>query len=102
VVVEQFQPPQNLLRAAAHERHNLMGTKKTMPVDQPDYFPVAFGELHGGNFGGTFETGKTELHRSTLLDTTQIEKASGFAPRESISSRKGVRSVSAKGRNSFP
>jgi len=58
VVVEQFQPPQNLLLAAAHERNNVLGTEKTVPVNEPDDLAVALLKLHGGNFCGAFKTGK--------------------------------------------
>jgi hypothetical protein len=41
---------------------------------------VALRQSHGSNRGSAFEAGKAGLHRSTLSDTTQTEKASRFAP----------------------
>jgi hypothetical protein len=36
VVVEEHEPPQNLLQAAAQEADDLRGTKKTMTANQPE------------------------------------------------------------------
>ena len=54
---EQLQPPSNLLFAAAKQRGNLMGTQKTMPVDEPDHVAVTVGQLDGRNRGNASETG---------------------------------------------
>jgi len=57
VVVEQFQPPGQLLRTAANQCNDLVGTEKTVPVNEPDDLAVALLKLHGGNFGSTVESG---------------------------------------------
>jgi len=74
-MVEQLEPPQNLLLAAAKQRDDLVGTEKTMPVNEPDDFLVAFRQFNRGSCGNTFEAGKAEIHSSTLSDTAQMEKA---------------------------
>jgi hypothetical protein len=68
-----------MLRAATHERHDLRRTEKTMSVNESDDVTITLRQLHGSNRGSAFEAGKTRLHRSTLSDTTQTEKASRFA-----------------------
>jgi len=59
VVKQHLQPPHNLLFAAAHERHDLTGTEKTMPVNEPDDVAVALRQLDGRDRGNAFETGES-------------------------------------------
>jgi hypothetical protein len=68
---EQLQPSYNLLLAAAHERHDLAGTEKTMPVDEPHDVEVALRQLDGGNRGNTFKTGKSG-HSTTMRAMEEI------------------------------
>jgi len=80
VVEKQFQSAEKLLRTSANEGDNLARTEKTMPVNKPDDFAVTLGQLHWGNFGCAFETGKAgRFHRFTLLEIGQTEKAPEFA-----------------------
>jgi hypothetical protein len=72
VVKEQLEPPQNLLLAAANERHNLVGTQKTVPVDEPDDLAVALSKLHGGNDGRAGETWKSCLHGAIMHDDAKV------------------------------
>jgi hypothetical protein len=37
----------------------VVGTEKTVPVNEPDDLAVALLKLHGGNFGDAVETGQT-------------------------------------------
>ena len=74
VVVKQFQSPQKMLRAAAKQGDDLMRTKKTMPVNEPDDLTVPLRELHGSNRGSAFEAGKTGYHLATLTETEKTEK----------------------------
>jgi hypothetical protein len=78
-MVEQLQTPQNRLLTAVHERHNLIGTEKTMPVNEPDYLSVACRQLQWADSGSAFKAGKTGLHRSILLDPMRLSKASILA-----------------------
>jgi hypothetical protein len=78
-MVEHFQPAGQLLRTAAKQRDDLVGTEKTMPVNEPDDLVVTLRELHGSDRGSAFETGKAGCHRAILLDTKQAGKASRFA-----------------------
>jgi hypothetical protein len=59
MVEQELEPPQNLLLAAAHERHNLVGTQKAVPVNKPDDPAVTLFKLHGGNDGGARESWKS-------------------------------------------
>jgi len=71
-MIEQFQPPQYLLRAAAHDRHNLIGTEKTMLMNEPDDVIVGFREMHGSDRKRAFETGNADgFHLATLLEYEQ-------------------------------
>ncbi len=63
VMIKQLQSPQELLRAAADERDDVCGTKKTMPMNAPDDVPITVGQLNRLDFDDPFETGKTDgLH----------------------------------------
>jgi hypothetical protein len=68
VMEEQLQPPHNSLLAAAHKRRNMIGAKKTMPVNEPDNLPVAFLKPQGSSDRNTFETRKSFLHRAIVTD----------------------------------
>jgi hypothetical protein len=63
-----------MLRAAAQKRHDLRGTKKTMPVNEPDDFAVAFRQSHGSNCGGAFEAVKAGFHPATLTEMQETEE----------------------------
>ena len=63
-----------MLRAAAKQGDDLMRTKKTMPVNEPDDVTVPFRELHGNNRGSAFEAGKAGYHFATLPETEETEK----------------------------
>jgi hypothetical protein len=52
----------------------LRGTKKTMPVDEPDDLLVALREPHGDNRGSAFEAGKAGCHRATLPEMRETTK----------------------------
>lgn len=43
VMKQQLQSPDNLLLAATKQGDDLMGTQKTMPVDEPDEVTVTIG-----------------------------------------------------------
>jgi hypothetical protein len=46
------------------------GTKNTMLLNQPDDLAITLRQLHRGNSGCAFETGKTMgLHPAMLADT---------------------------------
>jgi hypothetical protein len=66
MAVEELQAPGYLLRAAAKKGDDLMRTKKTMPVDEPDDVTIALRKSHGNVRGSAFETGKAGCHRATL------------------------------------
>jgi hypothetical protein len=66
VVKEQLKSSHNLLLAAADERHDLIGTEKPMPVNDPDNLPVTFTQPQGSSDENAFETGKSFLHRAIL------------------------------------
>ncbi len=68
VVVEQFQPPQKLLRTAGKQSEDVVGTEKTMPVDEPDDLVVTIRQLQRRNCWNTIETGKAGFHRAILND----------------------------------
>ena len=68
---EQLQAAHNPLLAAADEGRNLVGTEKTMPVNEPDDPPVAFPKPQGSSNGDASETGKSFLHRAILADAKQ-------------------------------
>jgi hypothetical protein len=57
-VIQKFQSSQNLLPTASHEGNNVIGTEKTVPVDEPDDLAVALLKLHGCNDGGAVESWK--------------------------------------------
>lgn len=51
-----------------------------MPVNKPEDFTITFRQLHGSNFGGTFESGKTGgLHPNTISEGEHAMKSSRFA-----------------------
>jgi hypothetical protein len=80
VVVEQLKAPQKLLGVVPHEGRDLERAEKSVSLDHLDDSPVALGELHGGNCGGTFETGKAWLfHPSIISKGKQTQEASDFA-----------------------
>lgn len=74
VVIQQFQPPQKLLLAAAQKRHNLRRTEKTMPVNEADDLTVTPGELHGCNRGSAFEARKAGCHPATVPETGKTKE----------------------------
>ena len=75
-----LEPPHNLLLAAAHERHNLMRMKKTMPVNEPDDVAVARRQLDGRNRGDTLETGWSSfLHPATMTGTQEMRETAEVA-----------------------
>src|ERR1039458_1598102 len=78
-MVKQFQSPQKVLRAVAHECHDLRRTEKTMPVNEPDDSAVTLGEPHGSGRGSAFETGKAGCHRATLPEIQETKETGGFA-----------------------
>src|SRR2546425_419761 len=49
VVIEQLQSTQNLLSAAADEGHNVGGTQKTVPVNEPDDMTISGRQAYGTN-----------------------------------------------------
>lgn len=51
MVIEQLQPSQKVLRTAPDDCHNLRRTKKTVPVNEPDDFPVTLRQLERGKIG---------------------------------------------------
>jgi|GEM_PF-6073861 len=63
MMIEELQPPQDLLRTAAHEINDLGGTKKTMPVHLAYDVPVATGQWIG-------EISGTRLKRGRLTEAT--------------------------------
>jgi hypothetical protein len=69
---QQLEPPQNLLLAAANQRHDLVGTQKTVPVDKPDDLAVARSKLHWGNDGGAGEAWKSCLHGAIMHDEAKV------------------------------
>ena len=85
VVIQQLQPPQDLLGAATEECDDVRGTKKTVPVNQLDDRVVALDELHWGNRGSTLETGKAgRLHLAIVLESGCTGKVSVFALTERL------------------
>ena len=66
-MVEALQPPQDLLRTAADEINDMGGTKKTMPENLADDFPVAPGQLDRRDRRDTFEAGKTDRSHRFIL-----------------------------------
>ena len=72
-MVKQFQSPQHLQLTVTDKRDDLAGTQKPMPVDEPDYGAVAFGELHRGN-GGALKAGKTFFHSVTMMGMGEIRE----------------------------
>jgi len=80
VVVEQLQPPDDLLRAAANKGDDLMRTQKTMPVDKPDDGTVAFGQLNRGNRVNAPKTGWLFLfHSATMAGMREVGETAEFA-----------------------
>ena len=80
VVVEEMQSSKKGLRTAAYERNDLLGTEKTMPANEPEDVEVAFGELHGSNFGGAVEAWEPGgFHLSTIRERRRGKKAARFA-----------------------
>jgi hypothetical protein len=79
VVVEEFQPPRYLLGAGPKQGVDLMGTKKTMPVNEPEDVAVAFRESHEHDCGSAFESGKAGCHSGTLPKVRETKKTGPFA-----------------------
>ena len=80
---KQLQPPYNLLLAPAQKCHDLAGTEKTMPVDEPDDVTVALRQLDGRNREDTFETGKSG-HPATMKGTARRRETVKLAIRASM------------------
>lgn len=68
-----------MLRTAADQGDDLVGTEKTVPVNQPDDLSVSLHKPHVGDCGGAFEAGKTGVHQTILPDAKQARQASRFA-----------------------
>lgn len=64
-----------MLRGATKQRDDLVGTEKTMPVNESNDLAVTLRELHGSNGGGAFEAVKTGYHPATLPETEETKKA---------------------------
>ncbi len=70
---KQLQPPYNLLLAPAQKCHDLAGTEKTMPVDEPDDVVVALGQLDGRNRENLFEAGESG-HPATMKGMDEMRE----------------------------
>ena len=57
VMEKRLQPPDDGLLAAAQKRGDLVGTKKTMAVNEPDDGAVALGQVKRRDGGNTPDTG---------------------------------------------
>jgi hypothetical protein len=68
VVIQKLQTSDKLLRAATHEGDDLIGTEKTMPVDEPDDLMVAFRQLNGCNRQNALKAGKPWGHFVTMTE----------------------------------
>jgi hypothetical protein len=79
VVKEQLQPPNNLLLAAAQKRDDLVGTQKTMPVDEPDEVSVAFRQLDGSNRGNAFEARQSFFHPAIVAAIEEMRETAEVA-----------------------
>jgi hypothetical protein len=55
---QSLQPAGQLLRAAANQGDDLVGTQKPVPVNEPENVVVALRQLNGRNRGHALETGK--------------------------------------------
>ena len=67
VVIQELEPPQNLLATTFREVNNLVGTEKTLPVDMPEDVMVADGEAERTDGLGAAEAGEpVETHLSIL------------------------------------
>lgn len=75
MAVKELQAAGYLLRAAAKQGHDLMRTKKTMPVNEPEDVTVALRESHGDDCGSALESGKAGCHPATLPGLRETKKA---------------------------
>jgi hypothetical protein len=66
-VIQQLQAAQYLLRTSTNEGNNLIGTQKTVPMNEPDDLLVAFNKLYGDNWGNTIKAGKAKRHLAILM-----------------------------------
>ena len=83
-----LQPANHLLRTAADECNDLVGTQKTMPVYLPDDVMVAAGQFDRGNRGNALETGQPWRHSATLRESGNLRqtlKPAGYG-REAVKS----------------
>lgn len=77
---EQLKSAQECLRTAAHERDQVRGTKKTVPVDEPEDEAVAVGQFDGDNRRRTPEAMKAGgLHPGRISEAEAAVEASGIA-----------------------
>ena len=76
---QQGEPPQHLLSAGTHKRDDLVGTQKTMPVNELDDLPVSFREPDGGDAGNAFETWISFVHPAILMANAQTMETAEFA-----------------------
>lgn len=56
VVIQELEPPQNLLAAAFGERNDLVGTEKSLPMNMPEDVEIPWGELERTDASRAFET----------------------------------------------
>jgi hypothetical protein len=75
---QPLQPPGQLLRAAANQGDDLVGTQKPVPVDEPEYVVVALRQQDRRNRGHTFETGKAG-HSASMMVTGKMGETIEFA-----------------------
>ena len=67
MMIKRFEPPQNLLPAAADKGDDLPGTEKTVAIDEADNFAIAFRKRHGDNCIYPLEAGKTAGHCPAMV-----------------------------------
>ena len=65
MVVEEFQPAQDILPAAADEGNDVRGSNETVPVNEPDNGEVALRQFKV-NRGCASEAGKSVFHGSMV------------------------------------
>jgi hypothetical protein len=64
-----------MLLDASQESDDVAGTQKAIPMDELDNGAVTRCELHRGNCGNAFETGKMErFHYGTVTQFKQAKK----------------------------
>ena len=66
------------MRTATNQGDDLVGTQKSVPVDEPDDFLVAFRQLDWRNFGNATKAWKSG-HFSTMSETRKMVKTRDFA-----------------------